>query len=171
MRVVSDALGRVAAEQNFPYWTAHAAIQRGWLLLSEREGLAGFEEGIAIYRASGACMAVPTLLAMQAAAYLRHGGTDAAMALLREAQDLAVKTGERWYAPEIARLSGEALVAAGRREEAETEFRRAERFARRQGARLWHERALASLDRLRPGRRRDDPAHKQMTPRRRRQEA
>jgi len=96
---------------------------------------------------------VPTLLAMQAAAHLRHGEIDGAEALLAEARHLAAETGERWFEPEIIRLAGEVLAATGRREEAEIELRQAARLAKRQGARLWRRRALASLRRLRSGQR------------------
>jgi predicted ATPase len=151
VRAVADTLSRIAAEQSFPYWTAHAAIQRGWLLLADRAGLDAFREGIAVYRASGARMAVPTLLAIQAAAHLRHGEAEDAGTLLDEARRLTAETGERWYEPELVRLSGEVLAARGRRAEAESELREAVRLAERQGARLWRRRALASLRRLRPG--------------------
>ncbi len=148
VRATADALTRVAAEHGFPYWTAHAAVQRGWLLLGSRKGLSAFREGVAVYRDSGARMAVPTLLALQAAAHLRHGEAEGAAALLEEARRLAAETGERWYEPEILRLSGEAAAAAGHLEEAEAELRGAERLAERQGARLWRDRALDSLERV-----------------------
>ena len=151
VRAVADALGPIAAEQGFPYWTAHTAIQRGWLLLGDRAGSPHFREGIAIYRASGARMAVPMLLAMQAAAHLRHGEAESAGALLEEARSLAAETGERWCEPEIMRLAGEVLAARGKCVEGELELRQALELAERQGARLWHQRAQASIELMRRG--------------------
>ena len=149
VRRTADALGRIAAEQGFPYWMAHAAIQHGWLRLARDDELDGFSDGIASYRASGSRLAVPALLTMQAAAHLRHGDMETAKARLEEAKLLAVETSERWYEPETLRLSAETLAKAGYREEAEIELHRATQLAKQQGARLWCRRAQADIGRLR----------------------
>lgn len=148
VRANADALSRIAADQCYPYWTAHAALQQGWLHLDQPNGLAVFADGIDLYRASGARMAVPTLLALEAAAQLRHGQQGNASARLEEACCLMAETGERWYEPEILRLSGEALAAADRRQEAEIQLSRAIRTAQEQGADGWRLRAEASLAHL-----------------------
>ena len=129
VRRTADALGRVAAEQGFPYWMAHAAIQRGWLRLASDDELDGFSEGIASYRASGSRLAVPALLTMQAAAHLRHGEMENAKARLEEAKQLAAETNERWYEPETLRLLAETLAGIGCRTEVELEFRRPAQLA------------------------------------------
>jgi hypothetical protein len=92
------------------------------------------------------------LLALQATAHLRQGEVESAGTLLEEARRLVGETGERWYEPEIVRLSGEALAAMGCRAEAELELHHALRLAERQGTRLWRQRTLASLERFWRGR-------------------
>jgi predicted ATPase/DNA-binding SARP family transcriptional activator/class 3 adenylate cyclase len=129
VRMTADALGRVAAEQGFPYWMAHAAIQRGWLRLASDDELDGFSEGIASYRASGSRLAVPALLTMLAAAHLRHSDMENAKARLEEANQLAAETNERWYEPETLRLLAETLAGIGCRTEVELEFRRPAQLA------------------------------------------
>ena len=148
VRETAEALSLIAAEQGFPYWEAHAAIQRAWLHLTSTvtRPLSA--------RRSSAIAPAETVWSCRRCWQSKRQGTSVVTtskrgkALLEEAKQLSAQTGERWYEPEILRLSGEASAAMGCREEAESELRQAAEFAQRQGAHLWCWRAQTSLNRF-----------------------
>ena len=90
-------------------------------------------------------------------ALVKDGATEAAWSAVNEARAIAENTGERWYAAELHRLTGELAWSEGDVAAAEVWFRGALEIARRQHAKSWELRAATSLARLwRDAGRRDD---------------
>ena len=79
------------------------------------------------------------------AAHLRAAKLEDARHALDEAVELAERTGEQFYVPELWRMRGEMLVRTSRRSDAEQCLRTAIAVARRQGARLFELRAAIAL--------------------------
>ena len=70
---------------------------------------------------------------------------------MQKAQGFVGEKGERWYEPELHRLQGELMLAAGGARDlvgAESCFRRAIELARSEAARSWELRAATSLARM-----------------------
>ncbi len=114
----------------FVQWLAHARVLHGRLRLAMGEPDSGLDElaaGLAQWTASGAVVTRPFYLALQAEGLLLTGRADEALPLLAEAQALIARHGERFYEPELHRLTGELLLARGDD----------------QGARPWLQRACA----------------------------
>jgi class 3 adenylate cyclase/predicted ATPase len=144
----------LSREQGFPLWLALAQIYRGWALARlgrHKEALTTIPQGIAIYRATGAEMAVPIFLVLLADAYGQAGQageglrvSDEALAIVQRNRDCNSE------APELYRIRGELMLAvsAERQDEAEASLRRALDIARRQQAKSPELRATMSLARL-----------------------
>jgi predicted ATPase len=78
------------------------------------------------------------------------GEVEAGQEMVAEARARSDRTGEQWYVPELLRIQGELLRAAGAADAAaEALFRQAVALAGRQGALAWELRAAISLARLR----------------------
>jgi class 3 adenylate cyclase len=100
----------------FVQWLAHARVLQGRLRVALGEveaGLADLARGQAEWVASGAVVTRPFYLALQAEALAAAGRPDAALSLLAEAQALVERHGERYYEPELLRLSGALRLDAG----------------------------------------------------------
>jgi predicted ATPase len=90
-------------------------------------------------------------LSLLADVYLQGQQAEAALATVTEALALVEATGEGYYAAELHRLQGAALLCRdplGAADEAEACFHRAIEVAREQEARSFELRAAASLGRL-----------------------
>ena len=107
-------------------------------------------QGLAAFRATGAELARPYYLALQAEAYAQAGQREEGLSLLAEALATVHKTGERWWEAELHRLKGELLLALlpQKYAEAETCFRQALDITRRQQAKTLELRAVMSLSRF-----------------------
>jgi predicted ATPase len=151
IQLTEEAL-QYAGEYHFPYWAAIANVIRGWAVALAREPDCGsglMQEGLAAYRAQGAVLALPLFLATLAEAYMIANRCDEALALLADAVLLAERNDERFYEPEIHRLTAECLIRRGdRSQRADGLLRRSLEQARRQGATCWELRAAVSLARL-----------------------
>jgi len=142
----------LAAEQGFPFWGALGVIYRGWARVSTgdvSEGKALLRNAVANYRATGAELGVPLMLAFLAGANEIAGQIEEATTLLDEALQIVERTRERWYAAELNRQKGELLLRQGDSEAAEQLYRDALGIAQEQEAKLWELRAAMSLARLR----------------------
>jgi predicted ATPase len=143
-----------AREQGHAYWSALGGIVAGWLRAQDGQvdaGVAEISRNIATYHSTGALMARSWFLLLLGEAYLRGGRHDEALAALAGALRHVESTGEAYYAAEIHRCWGEALLAAGGSgadAAAEVRFTRALEIARAQGARAWELRSATSLARL-----------------------
>ncbi len=143
-------LAQISAEGGFRFWQAGATILQAWVVAAEGEterGRAELHRGVCEWRSTGAQYMWPYFAALLAQIELKAGDPAAALTLLKEAQEVIEKTNERWFASEVFRLQGEALLQLG----PEQARMAAERFgdalttARSQDARFWQLRAAIGL--------------------------
>jgi class 3 adenylate cyclase/predicted ATPase len=154
VRREAEALVAFAVELGFPLPAAVGLVVEGWALSaagSVEDGIARMCRGLADYRATGATLWVPDLLALLADSHLRLGRAAAGLAVVQEALDRTEDGGSRWLEAELRRLQGELLLIGPepRPDQAAAAFERALAVARAQGARMWELRAATSLARLR----------------------
>jgi predicted ATPase len=147
------ALLSLAQEQGFQYWMAGGAILDGWARAHQgqaQEGMAQIAQGLAVWRATGAELGRPTILAFLAEAYGAMGQLEAGLTVLAEALVHVEHTGERYYEAEIHRLKGVLLLqqASDHQAAAEACFAQAIAIAQNQSAKSWELRAATSLARL-----------------------
>ncbi len=71
-----------------------------------------------------------------------------AVTLLDDALQIVERTGERWLEADLNREKGQLVLRQGHPVAAEELYRKAQSIARKQGAKLWELRAVASLARL-----------------------
>jgi len=149
----AEAAIHLTTEQGFPHWRAYSAILRAWVLAHQgqaQEGIEQITQGLRDYRATGAELWRPYLLALLAEAHGTIGEREEGLTLLTETLTLVDITGQRWYEAELYRLQG-ALLLQGSSEnstEAETCFQHAMTIARTQQAKSLELRAATSLARL-----------------------
>jgi len=108
-----EALGTLAAEQGFTFFSAEGTILEGWALaeqLSGEEGIAQMRRGLAAYQATGTEMGRPSHLALLAEACGKVSQTREGFAAVEEALAAVDKTGERAYESELYRLKGELVL-------------------------------------------------------------
>lgn len=148
---LADESIQLAAEHGFPYWLAAGKILKGYTLVRQAKpepGLAQLEEGLAIWRMTGAKLFKPSFFLVRAEAYHLVGQSDRALEILDEALNAIENTGERINEAEVNRFKGEILLHKGQAAEAETLFLKAVDTARQQGARSFELRAVVSLSHL-----------------------
>jgi predicted ATPase len=110
------------------------------------EGLTLMREGLAIWRGTGAGLAVPYYLSHLADAYLAAGDAAQALAAVAEGLALVERHDERNYEAELHRLQGAILAAdPATSHRAEAAFGRAVALARQQRSRVLARRAAASF--------------------------
>jgi predicted ATPase len=160
-----EEFAALAAAQNFPLWLAQANAYRGWIKLyagDAEEGVRLLSDGVSGYKATGARAWLPFLMSLLAAGYRAIGDTTSEESILDEALDLASRTGEVWFTPELHRLRGLAYPAE--HAEAERHFQSALEIARSQRSMLWQLRASGSLARLWRDRGKRDEARELLAP-------
>jgi predicted ATPase len=153
VRERAEAAMALASAQALPQWWAVGTILRGWALAMQgqgEEGLAQLRQGLAAWRAMGAGLTVSYYLALLAEVYGHAGQAEEGLRLLAEALAHVDTTGERFYAAEVYRLTGELLLrqATPDAAQAETCWHQALDIARHQQAKSWELRAALSLSRL-----------------------
>ncbi|WP_028220511.1 adenylate/guanylate cyclase domain-containing protein [Paraburkholderia oxyphila] len=155
----AEAAIDLSTEQGFPTILAWATILDGWALAEAGEaeqGMARVRHGLADYEATGARLGRTYFLALLAETCARAGQRDAGLDALAEAMAVAEESGERHHEPELYRLGGELLLAAGPtatvataaaadRDAAEARFNEAIATAHHRGARSLELRAALSL--------------------------
>jgi predicted ATPase len=149
----AEAAVTLATEQGFPHWVALGTIFCGWALAMQGQGEAGIAQlcqGITAWRATGAALSVSYFCTLLAEVCDRLGDTEASLQALAEAHTLVEQHEERYWAAEIYRLRGVALLrqTMPQPEEAEGCFHQALDVARRQGAKSLELRAAMGLGRL-----------------------
>ena len=132
---------------------ATGTLYRASGLLLEGQAQAALEQiqkGIALYRATGAELALPYYYGFLADAYWKCGRTEDALRTLEEALATAHRTEDRFSEAELYRLKGEVLLSRPAADEAEAEacFQQALTVARARQAKSWELRATMSLSRL-----------------------
>jgi predicted ATPase len=168
---LAEAAMTISVEQGFPFWLERANIPQGWALAKQgkgEEGIRQIHQGLDAYRAKGAELWCPHLLAMSVAAYKAAGQIEQSQSQLTEALALVNKTGQRYYEAELYRLKGELTLqefqvpgsksqvpntqhlTASTQAEAEAEvcFLKAIDIAQKQQAKSLELRAVMSLARL-----------------------
>ena len=148
----------ISTEHQFPHYVAYGTILGGWARAAQGDvagGIVQIQRGLAARRATGAELARPLFLTLLAEAHCADGNPDAAIAALKEAQAVIVRTKERWWEPQVHRLLGELLVDVASTddtqamlEEARVLFRRALEVARNHSSKALELRAAISLLRL-----------------------
>ncbi|RZS54954.1 AAA family ATPase [Sphaerotilus mobilis] len=108
----------ISQEGGFSVWLAHAEVVRGRLLVQVGDvdrGVALLRTGYQRWVDSGAVVTRSFYLALWAQGEAAAGRSDQALALLAEALELVATRGERYFEPELLRLSGEfqRLLALG----------------------------------------------------------
>ena len=104
----------LCTEQGFAFYLAMGTILRGWALTVQgqgEEGIAQMRQGLAAWRATGAELFRPHLLALLAEAYGKVGQAEEGLSVLGEALAAAHKSGKRFYEAELYRLKGELTLA------------------------------------------------------------
>ena len=149
----ADALIALCAEHGFTYWSALAAIFRGWAMAEQGrndEGMAQIQEGLAGIRATGSQLNRPYFLCLLAEACTKSGRIDDGLGALMEALAAVDEHENRQYEAEIHRLNGELLLKQddSNATDAQNCFERAIRIARNQSAKSLELRATTSLARL-----------------------
>jgi predicted ATPase len=149
----AEAAVALASEQSFALFLAVGTILQGWALAEQGEGgegIARMRQGLAAYRATGAELGQPYVLALLAEAYGKVGQADEGLRMGAEALAVVQNNGERFYEAELHRLRGELLLAQSpsNHMEADACFHQALNVARRQQAKSLELRAAMSLSRL-----------------------
>jgi predicted ATPase len=149
----ADALIALCAEHGFTYWSALAAIFRGWAMAEQGrndEGMAQIQEGLAGIRATGSQLNRPYFLCLLAEACTKSGLIDDGLGALMEALAAVDEHENRQYEAEIHRLKGELLLKQddSNATEAQSWFERAIEIARSQSGKSLELRATLSLARL-----------------------
>lgn len=127
-----------------------AAVLHAWAGEDPQAATAIIRESLAAQRGFGSEIARPHQLGMLADVLIRAGDYRQAAAALDEALGQAMRTGDRYYEPELHRLKGDVALMAhgddpGGSAAAATHYHRAVECARRPGSRLLEQRAAASL--------------------------
>jgi predicted ATPase len=151
---LDEAAGELVAtatEQGFPFYGALGTICRGWVKAKDAqviEGISLLRHGLSAFSATGAQTWVPYLIALLARACEIAGQVEESLTLLKDAIQIAERTGERWFAAELYRHNGQLMLRQRHAEAAEELYRKALSIAREQGAKLWELRAAVALARL-----------------------
>jgi predicted ATPase len=109
-----EATITLATEQGITHIVATSTFERGLWLLRHGQTDAGsvqVQQGLTAYRAMGAGIELPYMLARLAETYGSIGQPAEGLTVLAEALALVEATGERWWEAELYRLQGELLLA------------------------------------------------------------
>ena len=145
---LAEASIELAEKQGFPYWLGAARILRGGGLVRKGrggEGIKEIEDGLAIWKATGARLFKPSFVLAEAQAHLLLDDLAAAESILKAAQEEIRATTERINEAEISRTLGEIAFRRGSPPvEAERAFEDAISISREQGARAFDNHARRS---------------------------
>ncbi|WP_457588365.1 ATP-binding protein [Ensifer canadensis] len=144
-----DELVPLATRNGFQLWLNFASFFSGWVKAASSQDASGLAQMKHICDNMGDQEVDKTCyLGVLTDSYLRMGRIDEASAALDQGLNLAGRTGEHYYMPELLRLRGELLRQTARPADAQRSFQEAISFARDQGAKAWEVRAKQSLDLL-----------------------
>ena len=147
---------------------ANATMLRGWALTAQGatgDGIAELRKGLDAWRGTGSKFHVPYRLARAADAFRLAGLFEHGLDLVAEATRAMEQTGDRWFEPELHRLTGEMRrPAGGGQAELENCFLRALEIARARCSRLFELRAATSLARLWRGQGKQNEARDLLAP-------
>jgi tetratricopeptide (TPR) repeat protein len=134
-RLASEMI-ELSTRLNFSYWLAVGAIYRGWARSASgntAEGISWIEQGVTDLRATGTVVRLSAHLALKAEALYLADRTSEALEVINEAEGIAQRYEQRYYAAELHRLRGVFLAAMGVEEtQIKTSFCEAIRIAKEQ---------------------------------------
>jgi predicted ATPase/class 3 adenylate cyclase len=139
-----------AVEHGLTNWENWGRISWATLLSrlgDPRHALQMIQECLGNLDRAGVGFMRPTQLAALASSRSDLGENEAALRIIDEGIDAALKTGERLYEAELCRLRGETLLKVGKVHEADAQLRQALEIAKEQGARWWELRTATTLAR------------------------
>ncbi len=146
-----ESTRRFCVERNIGYWSGVCSMWSAWA-----EALDGdlgahllLRKQFANYRDSGGRVGIPHFAALLAEGELAAGEKARALATVRSAQEHIDSTGERFYEPELQRLTGHVLMASPDPDPAAAgvALQRAVSAASAQGAKLLELRSAIALTR------------------------
>lgn len=147
----AEAIIALAQQHGFTYYLGWGAILRGWAQVQQGQqaaGIAGLQQGLVSWQATGATLARHYYYGLLADAYLAIGHAEAGLAAVADGLATIPSSGRFWEA-ELYRLQGELLLRQPTQaDQAESAFQQAIAIARRQDAKLLELRAVGSLSRL-----------------------
>jgi class 3 adenylate cyclase/predicted ATPase len=154
----------LSAEHGLSDYLAFATTLRGWAIATQGrhdEGIGQLQEGLALFRATGAELRRPYFLCLLAEACMQAGRLDQGLNAITEALGVANKHQEREHEAEIHRLKGELLLMEDDSNTAEAQkcFERAIEIARQRRAKSLELRATVSLASMIAKHGRRDEAH------------
>ena len=131
-----------------------ATAPLGWAQAIEGDPASGaslLRQALARWTATGSRVTTPLFLGLLAEAEQLAGRPAEALRILDDALAQTNRSGERYFDAELHRLRGESLAAVSPSgaADAEAAFATSIELARRQNAKLFEDRAIASLDRIR----------------------
>ena len=133
----ADALA-IATEQGFQFWIGWDEIMLGWCEAASGEHQAGLERmtrGLESWRAVGSELGTTYFLVLIADVQRAAGLGDEAWLSLHEADEVARRTQEGWWAPELHRIRGDLLRLRGASDaEVEHELARGLELAQQRGS-------------------------------------
>ncbi len=162
----AQALYALADEQNLPFHknVSLMFLGCGRMRLGDSHARSVFREGLSGYQKSGARWALPVWLGGFAAALPYND--EERIAVLDQAFEAIETTQERWYQPEIQRLSGDTarFRQSPNDELAEESYQTAKQIAEKQGSMLLNLRATVSLAMLWRDQGKPQQAHELLAP-------
>ena len=143
----------LSRDQGFPLRLAQAMILQGWAQTAQGQGeehIAHMQQGLTMFRETGATLNLPYWLLQLAEAQEMAGHIGEGLQAASQALGLADHSGERYYEAELYRLQGALLLhqSPDASPEAESCFHQALSIARHQHAKSLELRAATSLARL-----------------------
>jgi len=141
----------LSTEYGFSMFQLLATMVRGWCLAvvgQPEVGIAQLQQGVSLWRSSGAEVGVPFMLTLLADAYGRAGQPEEGLKQLVEASRSMQIRNERVYERGLHRIRGELLISVRDFAGAEESFREAIEVAQRQSAKLFELRAAMRMARL-----------------------
>jgi adenylate cyclase len=149
VRQYSEAVIKLAMEQELKLWLAWGVILRGWAFVAlgqVAQGLEGILRSLSATQGADAEIWQPYILCLLAEGYGQAGKPEQGLAAIAKAFDLVEKNGERYWEADLYRVRGELLQMQGAcASEVEACFRGALKRAREQGAKSLELRAAMSL--------------------------
>ncbi len=154
----------VAKEQGFAFWIGWDEIMLGWAQAAggdQRGGLELMARGLSNWHAVGSELGTTYFLTLMAEAQRDAGQLDEAWRSLDAAEEVAERTREGWWSPEVRRLRGELLWRRGSPiEEVEHQLTLARELAVRRSAWSLALRASLTLAELRREQGREEEARR-----------
>jgi TOMM system kinase/cyclase fusion protein len=166
----AEAAVLLCAEYGFAIFAALGTIDQGWALAEQGQGETGIRQirqGLTAYRTVGAEVLRTYLLALLAEVHRKEGQLEEGLAVLAEAQEIANRTGERYWEAELYRLKGEVTLQSHNQHPeagAEACFLKAIDIAQKQHAKSLELRAATSLARLWQQQGKQKEAHQLLSP-------